>query len=56
MCFLKILQESLQLFLKKNLYFVEVEREISEYDKFSTDTILKISFFFIFMCYLTVYT
>ena len=51
MCLLKILQESLQLFLKNNVYFVDVEREIFESHQFSTDTVLKISFFFIFMSY-----
>ena len=56
MCSLKILQESLQLFLKNNIYFVDVEREIFESDQFSTDTVLKISFSFIFMSYLKVYT
>ena len=56
MCLLKILQESLQLFLKNNIYFVDVEREIFESDQFSTDTVLKISFSFIFMSYLKVYT
>ena len=56
MCLLKILQQSLQLFLKNNAYFVDVERKIFEYDQFSTDTVLKISFSFIFMSYLKLYT
>ena len=56
MCLLKILQESLQLFLKNIGYFVDVEREIFESNQFSTDTVPKISSSFILTSYLKVYT